>query len=458
MSLQPEFETYSYAGVVVRAKAQSVVECRLSGVGELGNPLALRAALSLSSAEAGNGEVKYSGKVVFSALYEDAEKNVCRLERGAEFAHHAQDERITPALTPRVTLRVISTSLRREGASVYASCVVEADVVLDGAKTVDYLSGGENIVCRKDLQSVYREEYTSGAIEVSDEFDADYVGDVLMHGETVNVQRVTAAAGSIIVSGEVAVNVCVLKKDGLGNVERPLPFRAELPLDAASDGMPCDGSVSVQSAAINVTADEEGGKSKISLLVSLFVAGMVWAKENLSVAVDAFGLTNRLTLTTAQSAGEYKKDSLTFTERVNGVASLSAPIDYSCALQALVLQTVEADCRADGDGEEIQGVVSAVLLVSESDGAHRSVQVQLPFALPFRSEVKGRRAVKAMALGVSARQKREGEVEVEATLKMTVDIYDTWRVDYLSSAQEGAPVQEPDCAFSVFLPRVGDSL
>jgi hypothetical protein len=282
------------------------------------------------------------------------------------------------------------------------------------------------------------------------------VGDILLHSEAVSVQRVSCEAGCVVVSGEATVNICALRQDGAGNYERLLPFRAELPCDGASVGAECDAWVEIRSANVTLTADEEGGKSKISLTLSLSAQGTAYIRETRSVARDAFSPHNRIDLTVERQETEYRKDGIFFTERIGGIASLSAPIDYSCALQALVLQKAECDCRADG--AELQGVASAVLLVAESDGTHRSVEVQLPFAIPLKTEVAGRKVARAMVCGMSVRQKREGEAEVEATLKIAVDVYERAENEYIAAVREGEEIAESDSAFGIFLPREGDSL
>ena len=56
------------------------------------------------------------------------------------------------------------------------------------------------------------------------------------------------------------------------------------------------------------------------------------------------------------------------------------------------------------------------------------------------------------------RQKKEGEAEAEATVKITVYFYETACVSYVASAEEGEEYGEEKCAMSVFLPRAGDGL
>ena len=163
-------------------------------------------------------------------------------------------------------------------------------------------------------------------------------------------------------------------------------------------------------------------------------------------------------LSQGERAFEYTAETLRFTEKVSGAASLSAPIDYSATLQALVLQRAEADCRTGREGEELQGVVSATLLLVESDGSHRAAEVQLPFALPLQNAPQGEKEVSVLVCGMSVRQKREGEAEVEATLKFAVECLAVRTVRFISALEAGEEIKASDSAFSVFLPREGDGL
>jgi hypothetical protein len=53
----------------------------------------------------------------------------------------------------------------------------------------------------------------SGETDGEDEFDCDYVGDVLLHDERAVVHRVSANAGTLQIEGEMLVNICILKSD-----------------------------------------------------------------------------------------------------------------------------------------------------------------------------------------------------------------------------------------------------
>ena len=99
MAIKTQMETFRTLGKVCELNPQTAVECKFGS--EAVNVLSAYASASLSGAEAGNGEVRYFGKALFSLVYEDSEKRVCRAEKGVEFTAKVQDERVYPALTAR---------------------------------------------------------------------------------------------------------------------------------------------------------------------------------------------------------------------------------------------------------------------------------------------------------------------------------------------------------------------
>ena len=83
MAINTQTETFRGFGKVGTVNAQTAVECRFGQ--EVGTVLSVHADAALTGAEVGNGEVRYYGKAHFSLVYEDAEKHVCRAEKGVEF-------------------------------------------------------------------------------------------------------------------------------------------------------------------------------------------------------------------------------------------------------------------------------------------------------------------------------------------------------------------------------------
>ncbi len=196
MSIKPQYESYRYVGEICRLKSQSIVECRLPG-SEISSILAVHAKAIPADCVCADGEVNYNGKVLLSILYEDGERKICRAERGAEFFHKAEGSLVSPACFAKAWLSAENVTYRREGSGLYISVIVGADLMVYGGKQMEYLTGGEGVIVKNDEQTLCKTVCVSGETEGEDEFETEYVGDILLHSENALVHRVTAASGQI---------------------------------------------------------------------------------------------------------------------------------------------------------------------------------------------------------------------------------------------------------------------
>ena len=81
--------------------------------------------------------------------------------------------------------------------------------------------------------------------------------------------------------------------------------------------------------------------------------------------------------------------------------------------------------------------------------------MSLPFSVPVPSEAA---TASVMVCGMSARQKQEGEIDAEATVKLVLREKKTSTVCLVSSVKEGEQVIESNSAISVYIPTAGDGL
>lgn len=458
MSIKPHFETYRYTTRICRANSQSIVECRLPG-SEIAGVLAIHARAVPTECVCADGEVRYNGKLFLSVVYEDADRKVCRAERGAEFSHRAEDPAVTPACFASAEFTADNVSYRREGSGLYISVIVGAAIDVYGTVQAEYLTGGEGIVVRRKGQPIVKTACVSGETETDDEFSADYIGDILLHSESIYIGRVGVEAGQVCIDGEVALNICAQKGDmSLCSYERAVPFRIELPCDEAMPGQTASARVYVKSAVLSADADEEKGKCRIHAGIILGANCEVYIKDELPACEDAFSPSCELNCVRERRSGRYLSEIVTFTERLNGRASLSRPIDFSVSLQAAAMPRAEISCKRGENGNEAEGAIFADVILCDADGGHRSAELSLPFLFPLKYDGDCAAEARASVCGLNVRQRQEGEAEAEATLKVTLFLYRETEADYVSSAEEGEEYRESDCAVSVFIPRAGDGL
>ena len=458
MSIKPQYETYRYTSEIARLKSQSIVECRLPG-SEIGSILAVQACVSPNESVCADGEVRYSGKLTLCIVYEDGNRKVCRAERGAEFFHKSEGSVVSPACFAKVGFSADNVSYRREGSGLYISVIVGADIHVYGGKQMEYLVGGENVIAKKEPLTIRRSVCVSGEAEAEDEFETDYVGDILMHGENAVVTRVSVGAGQIDIEGELSLHVCVLKEnDNVCTYERILPLRLQIPCEEAFGNVVASARICVKSAQLNAGVDEEKGKSKIVFSYALFADCFLYASDELMVASDAFSTQAQLGLKKSHDGGRYLTSLTKCTERVSGVAALSSGVESDCALVASVLPRAEIACRKTESGNfEAEGILTAEVLLRSADGGNRCATLSLPFAFPISVRAESVEA-DCMVCGLNVRRNRGGETEAEATLKICLRTYEKGEWTYILEAVEGEPMETSDAAISVFALRAGEEL
>ena len=123
MSVSPQYETYEYTARGPGLRAQSIVESRLEGRAD-DRLLALSPRVVYGGAEVLSGEVRYGGKLFFSAVLASPDGSVAGVERGAEFSHRAPCEDAAPAQRAEVALHVEKAEYRLEGRSLILSAIV----------------------------------------------------------------------------------------------------------------------------------------------------------------------------------------------------------------------------------------------------------------------------------------------------------------------------------------------
>lgn len=458
MSIKPQYETYRYTGEIARLQSQSIVECRLPG-SEIGSILAVQASAVPTECVCADGEVRYSGKLTLCIVYEDGNRKVCRAERGAEFFHKAEGSAVSPACFAKAALSVDNVSYRREGSGLYISVIVGADIPVYGGKQIEYLVGGDGVIAKKEPLTLQRSVCISGETEAEDEFETDYVGDILLHGENAVVTRVSVGAGQIDVEGELNLHVCVLKEnDSVCTYERLIPLRLQLPCEEAFGKVTASARVCVKSAQLTAGVDEEKGKSKIVFSYALSADCFLYASDELIAVSDAFSTEANLLLKKANDGGRYLTNLVKCTERVSGVAALSPEVEPDYALAAAVLPRAEISCRKKDDGNfEAEGILTAEVFLKSADGGHRSCTLSLPFAFPIDVRAESVEA-DCIVCGLNVRRNRGGETEAEATLKICLRTYQKGEWAYVLEAIEGEPIEESDAAISVFALRADEEL
>ena len=457
MSVKPQYETYRYTDELVTLNSQSMVECRLSG-SEIGSILAVQATATPTECVCVDGEVRYKGKTLLCIVYEDGDGKLCRVERGLEFFHKAEGKEVTPACFAKMAFEIVSVTHRREGSGLYVTVVVNAKSNVYGSKQIEYLIGGEELTVRESEFTVCKTVCVSGETEGEDEFETEYVGDILLHSENAVVTRMQATGGQIDIEGEITLGVCALKSDdSVCTYEKTVPFTMQIPCEEAFGKVTGGARVQVKSANLSAGVDEERGVSKMLFSYTLLADCYLSRTESLTAVDDAFCVFRETETSQAFGEGRYVVKQDKHVERISGNATFSTPLETEYALETSVLPRAELVCKKTERGIEVEGAVLAEVFARNADGARKSRTLSLPFVFPL--DVDGDEIeADCSVCGLNVRRRSGGEIEAEAILKLSLRLYGKQKWSYVQECKVGEEKPVCNSAVSVFMTKEGESL
>ena len=451
MSLSTQYSAGAQTKRVACVKSQSIVEIRFSGM-EAGEIVAVYPQVSLSSCEAGDGKVTYGGRLICTVVYVDGDGKLCRMQKGAEFSHFAEDGALVPAAKVLCTLSCEKTQVKRDGSSYLLASVIGAEICVYATTERNILTSAEGAVTLTESKKLYSAVTFSGESEVEDDFDCS-AEDVLIPAATVLVTDCSVRAAMAEIRGEIFLSVLAVREGKPVCFDRIVPFKCEIACEDALLARKAVCRAEIKEISVEARGDEERGRCGVDAVIGLTFTGVYYDEEEVQLVLDAFSKENVLNLNFAEENAAPCTEVKVFTERVSGLCATKSKLDYSCAL--LAAATPKAEFVRSENG--IEGSVNATLLY-EQNGEIHSTEINLPFAIELHGLNSLNGEIGAAVCGVNIRQRAEGECEAEAVLKISVFDSEACSVKYVTEITEAEKLKLSDSAISVFIPSAGDDL
>jgi hypothetical protein len=455
--IKPAVQSQSYTSLSKVLKSQSAVECRFSQSSEISEIIAVYPQVSLISCEVSSGRVNYSGRLIASIVYTDEEGKLCRMQKGAEFSHFADDDSLAPAQTALCAFSCERTQIKREGSSFVVCVIVGADISVYARSQRQFILGCEGALLKTQERRLYSAITFSGESEVEDDFDADSLVDILIPSAQTLILSAECRSGEIAVDGEIYLSLFGMRGGLPVSLDRVIPFKAVIPCESSSVGFKPTISAEIRDLNVTASVSEEKGKCEVNFVCSLAFSGVFYDSQSQSVAVDAFSCDSALSLVGANESAAICKDIKVYSERISGGAACKSKLDYSCQFRAAALPNVEYDfayesCQAEGS--------ACATLVYEQNGEIKSAEINLPFALPLKGvcEEGDEVTLNIAVCGISVKQRAEGQLEAEAVLKISAYVLREERSEYIGEIEEGEGISKREAAISVIIPQKGDEL
>lgn len=451
MAINAQYQTGRYTRTAVKLSAQSIVEIKFSAP-DLGEAVAVYPQISLNSCEVSSGRANYSGRLIATLVYVGEDGKLCRVQKGAEFSHYADDDGLAPAQHADCFLSCAKCRLKRDGSSYVAAVVADARITVYESAQRNYLSALDGAYVKTESGKLYSPVCFSGESEVEDDFDC-VAGDVLVPSAQALVLDCNVKAGAVEASGEIYLTLLALRDGSPVSLDRIIPFKCEIPCDDAFFSQKAYCRAEVKNLSVNCRVNEDRGKCGVEVSVMLGLYGRFFEEEEITYVADAFSKDCDLNLKRVEENTLTDVDIKVYSERISGLCATKAKLDYTCAFLAAALPCAEFTRTEDGVG----GSVSATLIY-EQGGEVRGTEITLPFEVKLSGIKQSDPNISVAVCGLSLRQRAEGECEGEAVLKITASDGECRRLVYVTEASEGDPKEACACAVSVYIPEQGDGL
>lgn len=449
--LNATFQSGAYTRKVADIKAQTIVEIKFSGQ-DAGEIVAAYPQVSLNSAEVASGRITYSARLICTVVCSDGEGKLFRVQKGAEFSHYADDERLAPAQHGDCHLACERVQIKREGSNFSVAVVIGASMAIFENTAKNYLSDVDGAIVRREEGKLYNAITFNGESEIDDDFDC-VASDVLAPCAKAVVTDCNVKTGLVEVSGEIYLNMLAVRDGQPVGLDRIAPFKCEISCEQAIISRRAIAKAEIKDMSVNCKVDDDSGKCSVDFAATLAISGAFYEEEQITFVADAFSTECELDIVKSCESGEIYNDLKVFSERVSGLCATKAKLDYTCAFLATALPAVDFT-RADGG---VEGSVSATLLYRQGKEL-KSTEINLPFSVRLAGLNVGGGRVDIAVSGVTVRQRAEGECEAEAVLKIVAEDGESQNLELVSEITEGKAREGSGSAISVYIPSAGDGL
>lgn len=478
MTIIPKYENIKADEGNTLPNRQLAVECRLSADADsaIKNVLSVTCDVSASSCEPLAGEITFSGRADFKALYEDAGGAINTLAFYADFADKVQGEGITPLSMVDITLSVVDSSIVSVTPSeLRLACVIDAQITHSAQTNIPILSGGEGFFYNAASSNISNFSGSGkGICEVSEEFDVnEIIKKILFSDASVIVTGVNSGVDSVYVEGEAVFRVSYLTEhvtedsaqESVGESTVKLPFRHEV---EAKDVLPGDkafADIVVKSLKVNAVVDEDKSVSAIEITGELEISIRAYSNNCVSYVDDVFSPQCKLNVTYTPVSSKTFIESFNFNLPIEGVAALDSDMMDAEEVLATTSSRIHIANISVNEGHAVvEGIaVTTVIYRGRVEGENRiaSVNVEIPFSetLDLNAARTGDSVkIKAIIYDVDARCRKGRDIDVVMTVKLRADLFTDEVITAISDVEESEAEQGPQSSISIYCPSEKERL
>ena len=435
------------------------IKLKLSALdGETAQNATVTGTAYLYGAECNKKEVTYSGKAIFSVVYEK-DKELNQTEAAVEFTFKFPVEK---ELKKEVfgSLKLSGVRLEISGGMVDAVAAVTFDGVGFVEEKRNVFAGNDGYILKREtVDYLKRADAIKKTFTVEDEIALQYpVGGIMAHGETAFISSVTAGAGAIIIEGEAEVTLVTkgLNEAVYKEEKKVIPFRNELLSDEVSVEDYTSAVAIVIDRKLKALVDEGKETTNVTVELTLEAFAERYERKSVELICDAFSKSRELTLEKDFDEFLLPDKFICGEEKINGEMPFGGDAGSKISFVASATLS-DADVTSVDGGADISGAVSLCAVCAKETGEYFSLNETLPFNFKVKTAAAG---YTGLGLTVTAFNLRliGGILAYDYVIKYSFTGVTHKKAEYVVSVAEGEARKVSDSAISVYLPEKGDTL
>ncbi len=466
MKIEPIFEKIKFNCEKKQFHQQIRLDCKSDvAVEDISSVLSVTAWAVVSESDISGGQIRYGGKAIFYICYLDKDGVIKKCECGNEFKGVITEQAFSDDAKLFVTASVDKTDFDLAGARLCVGAYTTICAKITECVEGQALLGGDNLIVNEnELSCIKSCGVKKGVYPIEEEFELSYpVSQVLCHRAQAVLTAVQSGVGVIIVDGEVLLSAIMLQKNDKNDIikeNKTLPFRFEIECEDAMPNMKAVARVKERSHKIDLTVDEDNGKSLLNVSVSICLEGEAFYEQNVSVASDVFSTEQEL---------EFSKDEFSywlFGEMSCCSSNLlqRASVDelpIGAVILAVGNETIEGlTVQSNGSKAVANGVLSSTLYFRDGEGIVFCKRVETAFECELSCLILDGQKLDVVARVRNSRARIVSLMEVELEAELCFNLYSENKnqVKLISQIKACGEKKRNTCALSVYIPCEGEEL
>jgi hypothetical protein len=452
-----KFDKISLSKETTAPSVERVVEFSPPGVDieNISKILSLAVDGKCVSVTAYEGYADVEGRVNFKLIYLDAESVPKGVDYNADFTVKVEGG-FLPEDMPRCAIEIVEADVEADD-TLKLSAVIEVSVSAVGTQEIEVLTDAEK--CFKTNSKVCLPSFVCSkavAVPVEDEFQAGEVESVLLLDTACIVKKAEAGEGTVAVDAVCFATVTYTDNGQISAKTLEIPFSEEITAEGALSGDSVYADAFIKGGKIVLTGVSNDNVVRFEGDAVLKVH--VFRCSETEVVADMFMLTNEIELQRGSAGSSFFSQEKYFTERISGTAMLG---ENRAAARDIVAvpyaRCYTAKAETGEDGLTVEGVINADIIYGDENG-YNSVRAEVPFSLMIAGEFDENVKVKCVIEDISARVKRDREIEVNVLLGLAVYQYGTAAAQFVTGVVLGEEKEQNTSALSLYIASEGDGM